>query len=79
MEKSNNALCELRLSVNPTLTHILENIFFFNLLYASCMVTTGHQVYTVKLQLLGGRSMTDRKYHVELKAFIKGNGECQRK
>lgn len=43
------------------------------------MVTTGHQVFTVKLQPLDGSSMTDRKYHVELKAFIEGNSECQRK
>lgn len=43
------------------------------------MVTTGHHVFTVKLQPLDGSSMTDRKYHVELKAFIEGNSECQRK
>lgn len=77
MEKSNNALCELCLSVYPTLTYILENtFFFFNLLYASCMVTTGHQVFTAKLQPLDGSSMTNRKYHVELKAFIEGNCCC---
>lgn len=34
------------------------------------MVTTGHQVFTVKVTT-DGSSMTDRKYHVELKAFYK--------
>lgn len=81
MEKSKNALCELCLSVILLQLTFWKTLFFFflNLLYASCMVTTGHQVFTVKLQPLDGSSRTNRKYHVELKAFIEGNCGCQRK
>lgn len=70
MDETNSALCNLCHSVHPTSIYILENIFFFNLLYSSYMVATGHQVFTVKLQPLDGKPITDTKY-VELKVIFR--------
>lgn len=54
-----------------------KTFFFFNLLYSSYMVATGHQVFTVKLQLLDGKPITDTKY-VELKVIFRKQSESQR-